>query len=314
MPSRYWHWTCSEERHVFLGRRRWGLALLPALLAWPLLHALVGGAGGGRTNWIVSQPFIGVIMTAMNGVFPAFSVALALIVLALLIGVIGGRQRSSGEGLHPLDVVRSSREAWLLLSGAAAFLMLICLIDLIKPLAVERYFIVLLPCLALALGDVGQGLIGSGSPKIRRATIFVLTVILSMHLWHSQEVISAKAYPLQNYKALSRFIGDSGICSQGCASVSAKKSRLKPYFNAIHLVRVDPDKAENLSAIMLPFVGLHGEQKFIQPLLEAHPGASCWEPRQFTSSSTFVVIGADAQVRPKSYGLRECARHHRHNR
>lgn len=291
-----------------LGRRRWGLALLPALFAWPLLHVLVGGAGGGRTSWIVSQPVIGVFSTAMNGAFPAFPAAVVVIVLAMLISAVGRQRRSRDKdrGLQLRDSVRGSSEACWLLSGAAGFLGLISLIDLVKPLAVERYFIVLLPCFALALGDVGQRLIASGSPYVRRATVCVLAIIISMHFWHSQEVLSAKIYPLQNYKYLARFIGETGVCRQGCTSVSAKKHRLVPYFDSIPLQRVDPEGVNGFSAVRLPFVGLHGDKELIQPLLAAHSGASCWEPRQFTALSTFIVIPESAHVRPQSFGLRQC--------
>jgi len=123
-----------------LGRRRNGLLLLVSLTAWPLLHGLFGG-GGGRTAWIEPQPVVGGIKAAFNGVFPAFSVALALALMTTLAWALGERKRqqSRPSRLHQeLRCDPNSKEALKLLAGAATFLGLICLIDLIKPLSVER--------------------------------------------------------------------------------------------------------------------------------------------------------------------------------
>ncbi|MCT0204028.1 hypothetical protein KQ302_02705 [Synechococcus sp. CS-602] len=293
-----------------LGRRRHGLILLVSLTAWPLLHRLFGG-GGGRTAWIEPQPVVGVIKAAFNGVFPAFSVALALALMTTLAWALGERKRqqSRPSRLHQeLRCDPNSKEALKLLAGAATFLGLICLIDLIKPLSVERYFIVLLPALALALADGGQALFNSGSTQTRRATAIVLAVTIAMHFGHSQEVLSAKIYPQQNYKQLASFLRATDLCSQGCSSNSAKKERLRPYFDTIPVVRIERDQADRWATVRLPFIGLHGEQELIRPLLASHPEASCWEPRQFSRSSTFVILNVDSEQQPQSFGLQRCAK------
>lgn len=293
---------------VCSGNRRNGLIVLGSLAVWPLLHGLAGG-GGGRTGWIESQPFIAVIKVAFNGVFPAFSVALALGLLASLAILLAARQQRPSRQPFLLGELRrdpDAREALGLLAGLAVFVALICLIDLIKPLSVERYFIVLLPGLALALADAAQALISLGTPQTRRATLGVLVVIISMHFWHSQEVLAARIYPQENYKQLASFLRSTDLCRQGCSSESAKKERLRPYFDAIPLIRLDRDERDSLSAVRLPFVGLHGEQKLIPPLLASHPDASCWEPRQLSRSSTFVVLTPEPGQRPQSFGLQPC--------
>jgi mannosyltransferase len=293
-----------------LGGRHRGVALMASLFIWPLVHGLFGG-GAGRTEWIESQPVIGVIKAAANGVFPAFTAALALALIATLIVVLAERKRAE-SGAEPLGRNRAIdphfKEAMGLLTGMASFMGLICAIDLIKPLAVERYFIVLLPPLALALADGGQWLIQSGSVQTRRATLLVLIVIIGMHLWHSQEVLAAKIYPQENYRELANFLQSQHLCNQGCTSTSAKKSRLKPYFDSIPLIRFDPEKDGGFEKSRLPFIGLHGEQKLVRPLLKAHPGATCWEPSQYSRSSTFVVLQNDPKRQPQLFGLQKCSK------
>ena len=292
-----------------LGGRQRGVALMASMFLWPMVHGLYGG-GGGRTEWIESQPVIGVIKTAVNGVFPAFTAALALALITTLIVVLAKRKRAE-SGAVPLGRNQAIdphffKEALGLLNGMASFLGLICAIDLIRPLAVERYFIVLLPSLAMALADGGQWLIQSGSVQTKRATVLVLIVIIGMHLWHSQEVLAAKIYPQENYRELAHFLQSTHLCNQGCSSASAKKSRLKPYFDSIPLIRFDPKKDGGFAMSRLPFIGLHGEQKLIRPLLKAHPGATCWEPSQHSRSSTFVVLHTDPKQQPELFGLRPC--------
>ncbi|MCT0230404.1 hypothetical protein KQ306_05990 [Synechococcus sp. CS-1324] len=291
-----------------LGRRRHGLLLLLSLAVWPLLHGLLG-SGGGRAGWIQSEPVISVIKAAFNAVFPAFSVALALIAgLSLALMARQQRQERPASLQQALRQEPNAAEAVQLLVGMAVFVGLICLIDLVKPLSVERYFIVLLPALALALADAGQALVNVGSRQARHATVLVLVVVLSMHLWHAQEVLAAKIHPQENYKQLAGFLRSTDLCHSGCSSVSAKQNRLRPYFDAIKMIRIDLDQPDSLATARLPFVGLHGEQKLIRPLLASHPQASCWEPRQSSPSSTFVVLDPDPGVRPRSFGLRTCDR------
>lgn len=292
------------------GRHRNGLLLLILLSAWPVLHGLFG-SGGGRTGWIKSEPVISVIKVAFNGVFPAFSVALPLALIASLSLALMARHQRQSRPLSLQQALRqelNAAEAVQLLVGMAVFVGLICLIDLFKPLSVERYFIVLLPATAMVLADVGQAVMNVGSTQTRRATVLVLAVVISMHFCHSQEVLAAKIYPQENYKQLASFLRSKGLCNSGCSSVSAKKKRLRPYFDAIEMIRIDLDQADSLATARLPFVGLHGDHKLLRLLLASHPEATCWEPRQFSSSSTFVVLNPDPRVRPQSFGLRNCVR------
>jgi hypothetical protein len=239
------------------------------------------------------------------------AVPLAL-VLALIAWLVERRRGGRADGGPiPLGRLRSSPDAQelrLLLTQLLVFLLVVIVMDLRKPVAVERYFFVLLPSVALALGDVAQMTTDFGGRFARRAAVLVLTVILLMHLIHSQEVLAARIRPSENYKALARFLDQEGVChGEGCFSESARKQRLRPYFDAIDVRRArKEDGAPSRGEVPLPFVGLHGEQDLIGPMLRGHPGSSCWEPVQSDRGSTYVILPAEAGKPPAAYGLLPC--------
>jgi hypothetical protein len=294
-----------------VGGRAAGLGLLAAMLAWPVAHATLG-LGLDRTDWIDSTPVLDVLNNAIQGVFPAASVALPLVLVLALMAWLLKRGRDTGGHGGPIAWARLRRspaavELRLLLRQVLVFLLVVVALDLRKPVSVERYFFVLLPSVALLLGDVAQLTADFGGRSARRAGGLVLTVILTMHLIHSQEVLTARIRPTENYKALATFLAREGVCGPGCWSESARKSRLRPYFDAIDVRRAGKgDGDASRGKAPLPFVGLHGEQKLIGPMLRGHPGASCWEPVQSDRGSTYVILPADAREPPGRYELRHC--------
>jgi hypothetical protein len=294
-----------------VGGRRSGLGLLALMMVWPVLHAAMG-MGVDRTDWIDSTPLLDVWNSAIQGAFPAASVAAPLV---LLLGGLAWARRRGWLGRRnttpiPWTRLRASPaaiEARRLLVQMLVFVVVVCLLDLRKPLSVERYFFVLLAPLALVLGDLAQVIAEFGSRSARRGMALVVAVILAMHLGHSQEVLAARIRPAENFKALAAFLAGEGVCEAGCSSESARKPRLRPYFDAIDLRRVrtrdgDPGGGQQ----PLPFVGLHGEQELIPPLLRSHPEASCWEPLQSDRGSTYVILPKSAPQPPGFYRLRPC--------
>lgn len=290
-----------------LGGRPAGLVLLSAMAAWPLLHARLG-LGVGRTAWIDSTPLLDIASAAINGAFPAAPAVLALLTLLLLLALVRRRGGWPPARLlwarlltHP-----EAREARWLILQMLVFLVLVALLDLRKPLSVERYFFVLLAPLALLLGDLTQRIADHGGRDLIKAAALILALLFTMHLIHSQEVLTARIRPSENYKDLAAYLTREKICESGCFSESGRRKRLRPYFDAIDLRRVPRRGAPNKATTPLPFVGLHGEQKLIAPLLSRHLGSSCWQPVQSDATSTYVILPAGASPPAPSSGMRSC--------
>lgn len=292
-----------------LGGRPASLVLLAAMAAWPLLHSRLG-LGVERTAWIESTPLLAIASAAINGAFPAASAVLALIALLLLLELV--RRRGAWPWPPPrllwarLRTNPEAREARWLILQMLAFLVLVALLDLRKPLSVERYFFVLLAPLALLLGDLAQRIADRGGRDLIKATALVFSLLFTMHLIHSQEVLTARIRPSENYKDLAAYLAREKICERGCFSESGSRKRLRPYFDAIELRRLPRRGAPGEANTPLPFVGLHGEQKLIAPLLRRHLGSKCWQPVQSDASSTYVILPAGASPPAPASGMRSC--------
>jgi len=131
---------------------RFALISLAAILVWPTIQLVVFRSDQvGRVSWLPSDPITGALKAFLGSTLPGFRVyqlaALAIgIVVVLIIGFSSAGRRKL-QGYSSL-----AQLAFPLASLLVSFLIAIICLDLVKPIVLEKYFVVLLPAVSLLFG------------------------------------------------------------------------------------------------------------------------------------------------------------------
>jgi Dolichyl-phosphate-mannose-protein mannosyltransferase len=172
---------------------------------WPLYHALSGtllnksgGNFSGQVHGVLDS--LGI---AASGFMPRFERFGAYFLIGGIVGAMGvlysGRGRSATSAR---DLYQITFRLALVLS---CFLCLVAFIDLFSPMSSRKYYIVMLPLVALVIAGVVQ-IISQHSPKLKHLLLVVVCVYSALALKTSFNEVTHRANPDENWKEASQFI------------------------------------------------------------------------------------------------------------
>jgi hypothetical protein len=290
------------------------IPLLLAMMAWPAFHIL-NTYPFKRFSWLQVEPIFGTIKAFRGGVFPILDIESpgpALLSLAFIALVIFGITRS-GFNLRrfffapPTDLSLALGEARFLGLVLITFLVLMLVIDLIKPLSQSKCYLVALPAAAYLCGDGWELTRQLGQIRQLFLASLLLAVFL-VQLGMGNKRLEEKRTPLQNYKALATFVQQTGICEQGClldSHVGPDVLNLT-YFRPGQLQNHEEVRGLPLKVTERPFLAF-GKTKLAE-LRASNPSLVCWEPPNYWSNSAVVLLPSHTATvaQPKLHGLRPC--------
>jgi uncharacterized membrane protein len=287
---------------------------LGALISiWPIIHLFLGNIEQyvGGNHWITSKGIGTTVRMFAEAVFAApislmdqleksnrnlwlifivLNSSVFVLMLLKTIKIQPGRQR---------------RELFSLLARIGAFIFVIAIIDYHTPISWPRYYIVLLPAVALSFGYIAQFWWDYSSRNWQRVLLSLCFIVyLFASGMHTYKMMSIRWGPDNGWKGLAAVVNNSGICRPHCwfFSESSRLNLYSHYFSPS--MGDDPHRTiltlEGLLKLSknshLPIVAAHIKPFEIDKLREHYADWQCLEPRN--DSQTPVILLA-----PQSYVL-----------
>lgn len=299
------------QRSEYRPQRAFIIAGITAVL-WPTFQILF--ANGNPSEYISSSaanidviPIWGTAQALLSGCLPIIGIYGILILFILSFAWIAINSSRRGYAIKWIEQSFFSthkNELQWIFARTLSFVMIISLVDIVKPISMGRNFIVCLPYLLTHL-EILHGL-----QKVRkRSPGLVLCVVILVALsLNSNSRLARKQTPLQNPRALGEFAIETRLCNDGCISSSTQK-RSQIYLPGIVLFDAPPpEKPMPLSKPLIEWEGGSHSKEYYSAALETNPSLICWEGKQAQKRSTFILMDKNVSDRldPASHGLIRC--------
>jgi uncharacterized membrane protein len=308
--------AASAADGLVLRQRREAAVLGLLLLLPPLGHGLASSIGTklARASWIEVKPIIGTLEQFSRGLLPLLDLSqgrLAQLGLISLVVAVGCAFGSAGA-LRRFVLTPSHRlpmalgEARYLLLVLSLFLVLMLVIDPIKPMSQARYLIVVLPAVAYLVGT-GWELTASLGRFRRAALAVLLAIVLFLQLRTGQQLLAEKQAPLENYRAMAAFVNSTGVCSGGCWSTGwPPQALMGTYFRPGQLRDLEERDPAAPAPLEQPLLAFHGSRQGMKELSGANPAMACWEAPGAWQAKSFILLPRTSPAQPARHGLRPC--------
>jgi uncharacterized membrane protein len=299
----------TKDRRAILER----VFLGGLLLVWPVLQLTLGGVSErtGGNFWITSDGVHTTLLTFLNAVSPLpvrmlekllpasdWIVLLAFAVVTMIVLVWSVSKA----------IATARSKIFSLITRIGAFVGILTLIDLYTPMSHTRYYIVLLPAVALLFGHVVQAFWESYPRSLQRAilSLFVLAYVggSGVHALHKME---SRWLPNENWKGLAQVVDKAGICRPHCwfvggdgvyyfqASMGPEPQQARlPLADALNLPEADH----------LPIIAAHIASADLARLREYYTDWQCLMPHQSFQGSLILLVPESDSLK----GLLPCPR------
>jgi uncharacterized membrane protein len=303
--------VAAADGAIFRSRKE-VILLLALIMVGPLAHALLSNPSDklARIDWIQVSPVTGTLTQYIAGILPLVDPREGPRSLKIAVVLAGGIAFAMGPLLRPGSSLRSKQaagDARFLILIMVGFLVVMLLLDPLKPISYDKYYIVVLPALAYLLGAAWE--ITVPLPWFRKAVLAtLLATVMIQQLAIGRQDLGQKRLPRENYQAMARFVSASGICTRTCWSTGWPLEALTgTYFKPGQLLAYDPSTSQKGEPLDRPLLAFKGSIRHLDGLIAANPEMVCWEAPSAKPRGTVVLLSPSSAFGPEKHGLRRCA-------
>jgi uncharacterized membrane protein len=303
--------VATADGAIFRSKKE-AILLLALIMVCPLAHALLSNPSDklARIDWIQVAPVTGTLTQYIAGILPLVDPREGPRVLKIALVLAGGIAFAMGPLLRPRSSLRATPaagDARFLTLIMLGFLVLMLLLDPIKPMSFDKYYIVVLPALAYLLGAAWE--ITVPLPWFRKAVLAALLVfVMVQQLAIGRYDLAQKRLPRENYKAMASFVAASGICKDACWSTGwLLEAVTGSYFKPGQLLEYKPTATQKALPLDRPLLAFKKSSRNLEDVFAANPDMVCWEAPSATPRGTIVLLPRTTSARPEQHGLRPCA-------